>query len=135
MIHSRYFEFSKFLSVGAATTLLSLAVIFAAKFFLQLSDALANAFGYAVGFIVNFYLNSRWTFSYRGPALVGFLKFLAVALIAYAINLIAVMALIRYTGLNSYLCQALGIPFYTLTSYLLSKLFVFRSPAQVLPHG
>ncbi len=135
MSRSRYFEVSKFLSFGAMTTLLSLAVIFSGKFFLQFSDGLANACGYAVGFVVNFYLNSRWTFSYRGPALIGFLKFLLVALIAYSINFTAVMALIYYAGFNSYLSQALGIPFYTLTSYALSKLFVFRSPTAVVPNG
>jgi hypothetical protein len=35
------------------------------------------------------------------------------------------LLLIRY-GVDSYIAQALGIPPYTLTTYLASKLFVFR---------
>ena len=61
-----------------------------------------------------------------------------VALVAYGMNLLTVMAAIHYAGLNGYLAQALGIPPYTLTSFLASKYLVFRAgpaPADEPNHG
>jgi putative flippase GtrA len=42
-------------------------------------------------------------------------------------NLLMVLILIQKLELNSYLAQALGIPPYTLTTFLASKFIVFRS--------
>ena len=119
-------QFIKFLGVGVANTLIGLSVIYATKWFLGAGDVIANATGYAVGLIVSFTLNSRWTFSYRGPRRAAVLKFLGVALIAYGMNLLTVMAAIAVFRINTYVAQALGVPPYTLTSFLLSKFFVFR---------
>jgi putative flippase GtrA len=131
MIPARYREFARFLVVGVFNTFVGLGVIYACKWFFHLGDALANAVGYAVGVLVSFTLNSKWTFGFSGDRLPALLRFIAVALIAYAMNLLTVMLLI-HLGVNSYVAQALGIPPYTLTSYFLSKYFVFdtgRKPA------
>lgn len=120
-------QFGRFLGVGLVTTLLSITLIFAVKFFFGWGDALANAFGYAVGMLLNFHLNSQWTFEYQGPRGAGLVRFLVSSLIAYFANLLAVLLLIRYVHVNSYLAHVLGIPFYTVTSYLLSRTFVFRA--------
>lgn len=126
----RWPQFGKFISVGALNTLLGLAVIYAVKWFFQLGDAAANAIGYAVGLAASFALNSRWTFAYRGAQLPALARFLAVALLAYAVNLLVVLASIRYLGLNGYVAQALGVPPYTLTTYFASRAFVFRTGAR-----
>ena len=120
-------EFARFLSVGALNTLAGLVVIFAAKALLGAGDVLANVTGYAVGMVLSFTLNSRWTFEYRGAQLPAFLRFVAVMLLAYLANLFTVLAAIHLASLNSYLAQALGVPAFTLTSYVLSKFLVFRS--------
>lgn len=124
-------EFARFLSVGVANTLVGLLVIYAAKWFFQVGDVAANALGYSVGVLVSFALNSRWTFAYRGPRLPALAKFLLVALAAYCMNLLTVMTAIHYIGLNGYVAQALGIPPYTLTSYLASKYLVFRAELEL----
>jgi putative flippase GtrA len=118
-------QLGKFLSVGVLNMLVGLLVIYACKWFFHAGDVTANALGYGAGLVNSFALNSRWTFGYRGPQLPAIVKFLAVALVAYAMNLLTVLLLIRY-GVDSYIAQALGIPPYTLTTYLASKLFVFR---------
>ena len=118
-------QLGKFLSVGVLNMLVGLLVIYACKWFFSASDVVANAVGYGAGLVNSFALNSRWTFEYQGPQLPAVLKFLAVALVAYAMNLLTVLLLIR-CGVDSYLAQALGIPPYTLTSYLASKFIVFR---------
>jgi putative flippase GtrA len=115
-------EFGRFLSVGAVNALVGLLVIW----FLHLGDIAANATGYAVGLTISFALNSRWTFVYRGTQWLAFMRFLLMALAAYGVNLLVVMAAIRLAGVNAYLAQALGIPAYTLTMYFGSKYLVFR---------
>jgi len=126
-------EFVKFLIVGIANTLVGLSVIYLAKWFFGLNDVYANVVGYTVGISVSFTMNSRWTFSYGGSHTVALFKFLLVSLIAYAMNLVAVMISIYWLKLDPYLSQALGVPPYTLTSYLASKYLVFRKTLQKPP--
>ena len=133
----QFLQFAKFLGVGVANTLVALLIIYAAKWFANLGDVAANALGYGVGLLASFNLNSRWTFTHSGPQLPALAKFLLVALVAYGMNLLTVMVAIHYIGLNDYIAQALGIPPYTLTSFLASKYFVFRAqhqPTERLDH-
>lgn len=118
-------ELGRFLSVGVLNTLVGLLVIYACKWLFQLNDVAANALGYASGLVTSFTLNSCWTFAYRGPQVTALIKFLLVAAVAYAMNLLTVMILIQFTEMNGYIAQALGIPPYTLTTYLASKFIVF----------
>lgn len=120
------FQFVRFLVVGVANTLVGLSVIFAAKYFLEVRDVLANAIGYAVGICVSYTLNSRWTFAYQGNWVSAVAKFLVATVIAYAANLLTVVAAIDLLNLNTYLAQAMGMPVYTVTAYLASRYIVFR---------
>jgi putative flippase GtrA len=119
-------QLGRFLSVGVLNMVVGLLVIYACKWFFHANDVAANAIGYAAGLTTSFTLNSRWTFAYRGPQVPALIKFLVVALAAYGMNLLTVLMLIRHVGVNGYLAQALGIPAYTLTTYLASKFIVFR---------
>jgi putative flippase GtrA len=119
-------EAGRFVSVGLVNTLVGLAVIYAAKWFFQFEDVPANVLGYSVGLLLSFILNSRWTFAYRGPKLSALAKFLFVALLAYAANLVTVLVAIHCFNLNGYAAQATGVVPYTLISYLASKYLVFR---------
>lgn len=120
-------QFGRFLSVGVLTTLVSVLLIFSAKYFLGWGDVVANAFGYALGLLLNFQLNSRWTFGYGGPRGVSLVRFLLSALLAWSVNLAAVVVLVRYFHVNGYVAQLAGMPFYTVTAYLLGRTFVFRA--------
>jgi putative flippase GtrA len=120
-------QFLRFLCVGVVNTLVGLSVIYACKYVGGLGDLGANASGYAVGLCVSFTLNRRWTFDHRGAIAPAAIRFLAVAAIAYAMNLLTVMLCIHGFDMNSYLAQALGVPPYTLTSFVLSRLWAFRT--------
>lgn len=120
-------QLGRFLSVGVLNLVGGLLVIYACKWFLHVGDVAANAVGYGAGLIASFALNSRWTFAYRGPRLPAVTKFLLVALMAYGLNLLTVMVLIQKFELNTYLAQAMGIPPYTVTTFLASKFIVFRA--------
>jgi putative flippase GtrA len=122
-------QFGRFLGVGVVNALLGLLVIYAAKWFLGAGDISANLLGYGVGMTVSFVLNSRWTFEFDGAWKPAFMKFVVVSLVAYAANLLMVLAAIHGAAINSYVAQALGIPVYTLTVFLASKHLVFRPGA------
>lgn len=117
-------QFLRYLGVGLVNTLVGLGTTYLAKWLLGWGDVSANAIGYAVGICVSFSLNRRWTFDHGGPAWRTFGLFLLVALGAWGANLATVMLAI-HVGVNSYLAQALGIPVYTITSFLANKYLVF----------
>ena len=52
----------RFLTVGVANTAIGLSSIFAAMRFLDMSEAAANALGYAIGVTLSFVVNRAWTF-------------------------------------------------------------------------
>jgi len=114
----------RFLLVGGLNTLTGLGLIFIAKGFFGVGDVQANAFGYSVGMLVSYALNRSWTFAHRGSAGRSFLLFLVVQGSAYLLNLFCVMGLIRL-GVDTYLAQALGVPPYTIVSYLGSRYIAF----------
>jgi len=118
----------RFLLVGVANTLLGLSVIYAAKWLLRIGDMPANLLGYICALVLSFTLNSSWSFRYDGRILPAMMKFVAVIIMAYLLNLAMVMATIKIFKINSYIAQALGIIPYTLLTYLGSRFIVFRSP-------
>jgi len=91
------------------------------------TDATANIFGYSVGLMLSFILNKKFTFAYSGAVFAAAVKFLVVFAVAYATNICSVLTVARYGGVNGYAAQALGIPPYTLVSYIGSRYFTFCS--------
>lgn len=114
----------RFLFVGIANTLVGLGAIFAAKGIFGMGDVAANVFGYGIGLLFSFSLNRYWTFGHSGPVVRAILAFLIVQAAAYSLNLVCVLSLIE-NGLDSYIAQALGIPPYTVVSYLGSRYLAF----------
>ena len=118
-------SFARFLAVGVLNTGLGLAVIFAAMALAGWGEVAANVLGYAVGLAVSFVLNRNWSFAHRGAVLPALGRFLAAFLLAYAINLLAVLVLIRGFEVNAYLAQAIGVIPYTLVFFVASRWAVF----------
>lgn len=119
-------SFARFLLVGLVNTAVGLGIIFFCAGVLGFDDVSANATGYGVGIVVSFVLNRRFTFAHRGSALVAFLRFLMTVGIAYLLNLATVMACIRLLSVNHYVAHVVGIIPYNLSTYVLSRIFVFR---------
>lgn len=119
---------ARFLLVGVVNTLFGLLVIYALKWFLGMGDAVANLLGYLCGLSLSFLLNSRWTFRYSGPRLPALVKFLLVIGLAYGLNLATVLGAIHVLHVDTYLAHLLGIPPYTIFSYVCSRFLVFKSP-------
>ena len=117
----------KFLIVGTFNTFAGLATIFLLKWRLAMTDAAANAAGYLVGLTISFSLNRHWTFRGSTSALpAAALRFVAVFVAAYLINLGTVLTLTGAAGVNGYLAQAAGVLPYTTVFYLGSRYIAFR---------
>lgn len=120
-------ELFRYLTVGAANTLIGLAAIYLAIFLFRANDVVANLLGYSIGLACSYVLNRRWTFASNAAVAPELVKFLLVMLVAYLVNLAAVLGLTRYFAVNRYLAQAAGALPYTITGYLGSRFLAFRS--------
>jgi putative flippase GtrA len=127
-----------FCCVGVANTLVGLAIIFALKFFLGASDALANLVGYVAGTAMSFIVNKIYTFGHRRDYAGSAMRFLLVQICAYALNLLTVLTLV-HKGVDGYLAQTLGIIPYSVCGFLGAKFYAFAStdapPAVELRYG
>jgi putative flippase GtrA len=122
----------RFVLTGVLNTLVGLGAIFALKWFLGLTDTVANLLGYALGLLVSYLVNSRWTFRYRQSLLPVLPQYLQVVLVAYLTNLAVVHFCIGRLQLNSYLAQACGVIPYAALSYVLLRCYVFGPGRQSL---
>jgi putative flippase GtrA len=119
-------KLARFAAVGVANTVFGLASIYGCKYFLGMDDVAANAAGYAAAVLLAFLLNRHWTFVHQGPAAPAFLRYLAVLAVAYAANLLAVLAARDALGWNGYVAQLAGVVPYAAIGYLGSRWFAFR---------
>jgi len=124
----------RFLAVGGANTIVSLAIIFVLRFAFGASDLMANFCGYAVGFVMSFALNRSFTFADNGPVAPAVLRFMICAGFAYAVNLAVLMAVIAQIGAGSVVSQLAAAASYSCTFFVLAKLYAFSSASRV-PSG
>lgn len=117
--------FWRFITVGMANTAAGLAFIYGARA-LGLGEVAANATGYAMGLMLSFGLNRQWTFRQRGPLLPHALRFAAVMLLAWLVNVAVLLELMRW-GVTAVLAQAGAVLPYTLISYLGCRHWAFAS--------
>jgi len=114
----------RFPIVGLINTFIGLLVIYLCKI-IGLDDVVSNVAGYSVGIFVSFFLNKKWTFSYRGSNFSAVLKFSVVTAVAYVLNLLVVLFLLDVVGINGFLAQAAAVPIYAFATYFGYRWFVF----------
>ena len=118
-------ELIKFASVGLLNTFLCLAIIYSLKWGLQWGDASANLAGYMVCIPLSFVLNGLWTFGNSALKPRHFLGYMLVAAMAYLMNLGAVLLSIKLLEVPGDFAHLVGVPVFTVTSFVLNKIFVF----------
>jgi putative flippase GtrA len=117
----------RFLVVGAANTTLGYIVIFGCMYIADFSPELSNALGYMLGFVSSYYLNRNYTFRSSQRRVSEFSRFAFVFLFAYMSNIIVVILLYRFFNIDAISSQIVAAIVYILMSYLLNKIYVFRS--------
>lgn len=116
--------FSKYILVGVSNTLVTAIVIF---LLMKLGFGIytSNAIGYSIGIILSFTLNTLFTFSQK-ITIIRFLKFMLNCGICYLINLIAITLILYINEEWIYFSQLAGMGTYTITGFLLNKLWVMK---------
>lgn len=117
-------QFTRYNIVGIANTFVGFSIIFILMF-IGVSATLSNMMGYAVGSIVSYFLNTKYTFGKNSRSKRNAIMFFFVLGISYLINLITLQILLKF--INAYLTQLISAIAYTVSSFILSKLFVFKS--------
>lgn len=127
-------QFTKFAMVGGSGVVVNLAVFNATLIAWHLAtghmgltaDYIANGLGFVVSVGSNYYLNRRWTFRSNGRVGVELPKFIAVSLLAYAVNL-GIFTLV-HTGfdLRGNLSQLIAIASVMPVNFVANKLWSFR---------
>jgi putative flippase GtrA len=112
--------------VGAGNTLLTAGVIWL-MMRCGIGDVLANGIGYAAGMLNSFVWNRQWTFRSKESWLASGLRFFAVFLLSYALQLGVFLLLRRYLSIDPYCNQLLAMTVYTLANFLLNKYVTFKS--------
>jgi putative flippase GtrA len=115
----------KFLIVGVANTLVGLNTIWITKELMGFGQIGANITGYIVGITVSFFLNKRWTFSFRGEGATSLLRFLLVFAVSYSANLTTVLGLTEITGRDSFWWQVCGNAPYSALFYVGCRWYAF----------
>ena len=118
-------QFPRYLAAGLANTAFGYAVIFACMYGLGLSPEASNVVGYAIGIVTSYALNRTFTFRSAGRKLPEFVRFVAIFLLSFAANFMALKVLLRI-GVHPVARQVIAGAIYVGTSYLLSRSFVFR---------
>ncbi len=114
--------------VGLLNTAIGLLAIYSVLFFFSSSPAIANAIGYAIGLTISFTLNRIWTFSNNQSIREVLPSYLMAVAASYLLNLSVVMLSIYQLNVDPYLSQFFGIGIYTITMFMICKLFVFKRP-------
>jgi len=114
----------KYALVGLANTAITAAVIFACMDS-GMGVYSANAAGYLCGIVFSFLANTLFTFSTKiSPKRLA--KFLLSCLICWVINAIAIKLFLIIFSSNLYISQFIGMIVYTLTGFLINKLWVMK---------
>jgi putative flippase GtrA len=124
------YEFFKYNLVGIANTLVGFSIVFSLMFF-GLSAEQSNMIGYAIGAVLSLYLNSRYTFKSKLSKILT-LKFFGVLLFSYLLNFL-VLKWFLSTEVDPYLAQFFSAIVYTISSFILMKVFVFNRKVKKHP--
>lgn len=121
-------QFVRFLTVGVFNTLLGYCIIFACMYLAKMSAESSNFTGYAVGWVASYVLNRKYTFNSKQSHRSEIVRFIAVVVIAYALNFAVLVILIHRVGIHEGVSQILAGIAYVITSFVMNKYYVFKTP-------
>ncbi|WGJ07220.1 GtrA family protein [Brucella intermedia] len=118
-------QFGRFGLVGLLNTLITLLVI-AVLTWLGASPFVANAVGFAAGLVNSYFGNMKWTFK-SNSSWGKSVRFLIAFGVCYSINVFVLYTSLPMERINVLVPQVLAMATYTVSFFVLSKLWVFRN--------
>lgn len=114
----------RYLGSGAINTMLGFAVIFSMTA-LDISPYLANIAGYAVGLALGFWLTRLFVFRSNGRVIREVWCFAFAFGISWLLNLFILWLSMVYLDIKPMIAQFIAAGGYSMSMYLLGRLFVF----------
>lgn len=120
-------KFVKFAVLGCLNTLITAVVIWLLMDVFSYNYMIANVWGYLIGVINSFVWSKLWVFKARhSNKIFKELWLFAVAcLVAYGIQFVCLLFMVRGLSINEYLAQLLGIFVYGVINFIINRLFTF----------
>lgn len=116
------------MTVGMFNTILGYCVIFACMYLAKMSPEISNVSGYSIGLIASYILNRKYTFNSIQNRRNEIFRFLAVFIIAYALNFAVLLILIHWIDLHEGASQLMAGFVYVIASFIMNKYYVFKIP-------
>jgi len=124
-----WLQLMRFAGVGASGYVVNLVAFAICVHVLAIDYKLASPIAYFIATTNNFFWNRRWTFGHKKeahPAEQAW-KFYAVSLVSFAFNYAVLVSLVRVTGMEKVLAQAIANAAATPINFLGQKLWSFRA--------
>jgi putative flippase GtrA len=122
-------QFSRYIFVGIVNTLWSYAVIFGLMYGLRWSPEASNVAGYAVGLVTSYGLHRVFTFESRNRKAPEFVRFIVIFAIAFCANFLVLTLMVRVLDADAGISQVIAGVVYVLSSYAMSRGYVFNRRA------
>ncbi len=126
---SNWLQLIRFATVGASGYVVNLAVFTLLVHVAATDYKLAAVAAFVVALANNFAWNRAWTFSDAVAGHAGFqaARFCIVSLVAFGFNLLVLLALVEWLGMEKVAAQAIAITAATPLNFLGNKLWSFRA--------
>lgn len=121
--------FLRFIAVGVINTGIGFLLIFFFMLVVGLSPFLSNFLGYCIGLCISFAMHKWFSFQSRGAALGEFARYLPVFATCYLLNLGTLYACLRWFEISEVWAQVVAGCAYVGSSFILTKMLVFRDTA------
>ncbi|WP_019635698.1 GtrA family protein [Paenibacillus fonticola] len=117
----------RFIFVGVLNTIVGFAFYALFIHLLNNNYLLALIFSHIIGVTHSFLWNNRWTFQQKGYNLDSAVKFFAVYVATFAVNLFLLFLLVDTMEMNNLIAQAIALLLTTVISFFGHKYWSFRT--------
>ena len=121
-------RFARFVVVGLSNTVVAL-LVYAGLVALGTQPVPASALGFAAGALNGYRLNRNWTFDGASGGLGTGTRYVLVQLVGLGLNALGVWIAVGHAGLPRMAGETVILPVVTVTTFLLSRRWVFHAPA------
>lgn len=114
---------TKFLFSGLLNTFVGYVSFLIFFYLIYFSIEISNVLSYVIGVSMSYFLQKNYVFKDKNSN--GIKIFIFFTFIAYVINLI-ILKITFFIGIQAYLCQIISMAFYSLSHFILLRLYVFN---------